>query len=320
MEEAMDFLYLLENIRVPVLNEIMLLITRLGEETAFLVLALIIFWCVDKYKGYYVLGVGLMGNLVNQFTKLVCRVPRPWIQDPNFKPMPQAIEAASGYSFPSGHTQTAVGTFGSIVATLKQRTIRIICIVLAVLVGFSRMYVGVHTPKDVLVGALTAIALVLILRPLMLGKGKRLIPYVFGVMLLCSIAFLLFVEFHPHPELLDTHNYESAIKNAYTFLGCFVGILIVYFADENSLRFSVEAVWWAQILKIVLGLAAVLLVKEGTRVPLDFLCGGHMIARSIRYCLIVVTAGIVWPLTFRWFGKMGKSETKSAEDLETTKG
>ena len=91
-------------------------------------------------------------------------------------------------------------------------------------------------------------------------------------------------------------------------------------ADENALRFSTEAVWWAQILKIVLGLAAVLLVKEGTRVPLDALCQGHMIARSIRYCLIVVTAGIVWPLTFRWFGKMGKGETKSAEDLETTKG
>ena len=47
----MGFLYFLEGLRAPWLTEIMLLITRLGEETAFLVIALIVFWCVDKYKG-----------------------------------------------------------------------------------------------------------------------------------------------------------------------------------------------------------------------------------------------------------------------------
>ena len=306
MEYCMNFLYLLEKIRIPVLNEAMLLITRLGDETAFLVLALVIFWCVDKYKGYYVLGVGLLGTLINQFTKLVCRVPRPWVRDPNFKPLPEAIEAAGGYSFPSGHTQTAVGTFGAIALTVKQRTVRIVCIVTAVLVGFSRMYVGVHTPADVLVGALTAVALLLILRPLLLGNRKRLIPCVFGVMLLFSIAFLLFVELHPHPELLDAHNYESAVKNAYTLLGCSIGIMVVYLTDEAFLHFSTDAVLWAQILKVVLGLVAVLIVKEGARAPLDALCQGHMIARSVRYCLVVITAGTVWPLTFRWFGRLGK--------------
>jgi len=302
----MKFLYMLENLRIPVLNEAMLLITRLGEETAFLVLALIIFWCVDKYKGYYVLGVGLLGTLINQFTKLVCRVPRPWVRDPNFKPLPEAIEAASGYSFPSGHTQTAVGTFGAIALTVKRRAVRVVCIVIAVLVGFSRMYVGVHTPADVLTGAFAALALLFILRPLLLGNRKRLVPYVFGVMLLCSIAFLLFVELHPHPELLDAHNYTSAVKNAYTLLGCSVGIIVVYLTDETYLRFSTAAIWWAQILKVVLGLVAVLIVKEGTRAPLDALCQGHMIARAIRYCLVVITAGTVWPLSFRFFGRLGK--------------
>lgn len=304
----MNFLYLLENIRIPILNEIMLFITRLGEETAFLVLALIVFWCVDKYKGYYILGVGLMGNLVNQFTKIVCRVPRPWVRDPDFKPLEEAIKTASGYSFPSGHTQTAVGTFGAIALNVRQRVIKTVCIVFAVLVGFSRMYVGVHTPADVLVGTLTAILLILVLRPLMLGKGKRLIPYVFGVMLVLSIAFLFFVELHPDTELLDPHNYESAVKNAYTFVGCFIGVLIVYMIDEASLHFSTKAVWWAQILKVVFGLVAVLIVKEGTRAPLNALCQGHMIARSIRYSLVVITAGVIWPLTFRFFEKMGKKK------------
>ena len=73
----MEFLYLLEKIRIPGLNELMLGITKLGEETAFLVAALIVFWCVDKYKGYYVLGVGLFGTLASQFMKLLCRIPAP---------------------------------------------------------------------------------------------------------------------------------------------------------------------------------------------------------------------------------------------------
>ena len=67
----MGFLSLLEGIRFPLLTEFMLLITRLGEETAFLVIALIVFWCVDKYHGYYVLGVGLFGNMANQFLKKI---------------------------------------------------------------------------------------------------------------------------------------------------------------------------------------------------------------------------------------------------------
>ena len=59
----MDFLYLLEKIRVPILNELMLAVTELGGETPFLVIALIVFWCVNKRSGYYVLSVGFLGTL-----------------------------------------------------------------------------------------------------------------------------------------------------------------------------------------------------------------------------------------------------------------
>lgn len=304
----MEFLYLLEKIRVPVINEFMLLITTLGEETAFLVAALIVFWCVDKQKGYYVLGVGLFGSLASQFMKILCRVPRPWVRDPNFTILEQAREAAGGYSFPSGHTQSAVGTFGSIAASVKNRRVQTVCIVLAVLVGFSRMYVGVHTPADVLIGALISVILIFVLQRLMLGKGKRFIPWVFGVMLLLSAGYLVYLETWNFPANLDAANYESALKNAYTMLGCFAAILAVYFADEKKLNFSTQAVWWAQILKTVLGLGVVLIVKEGLRSPLETLFAGHLAARAVRYFLIVIVAGILWPLTFRWFGSLGKKE------------
>lgn len=306
----MEFLYLLEKIRVPVLNELMLGITTLGEETAFLVVALIVFWCVDKYKGYYVLGVGLMGTLASQFMKLLCRVPRPWVKDENFTILEQAREAAGGYSFPSGHTQSAVGTFGSVAASVRCKALQTVCIVLAVLVGFSRMYVGVHTPQDVIVGALISVALIFALRPLMLRGNKKNILIVFAAMLVLSIAYTLYVQLYPFPADIDTHNYESAVKNAYTLLGCCAGVLVVFFVDEKKLHFKTEAVWWAQIMKVIIGLLVVLAVKEGLRAPLEMLFGSPLVARAVRYFLIVVAAGIVWPLSFGFFARLGKKEEK----------
>ena len=302
----MDFLYLLESIRFPALDKLMLLVTHLGEETAFLVIALIVFWCVDKYHGYYMLGVGLLGNLLNQFMKITCRIPRPWVRDPNFTVVEAAKAEAGGYSFPSGHTQTAVGTFGAVAATQKRKWIVAVCVVLAVLTAFSRMYLGVHTPIDVLVGGAMALVLVLALKPLMLGRNKRLIPVTFSIMLLLSAVFLVYLELYPFPADIDADNYASAMKNAYTFLGCFAGVLVVYIVDETKLHFPTKAAWWAQILKAVLGLGVVLLVKEGLRSPLEAIFNGHMIARAVRYFLIVVTAGIIWPLSFRLFDKKEK--------------
>ena len=302
----MDFLYLLEKIRVPGLNELMLAVTELGGEMPFLVIALIVFWCVDKRRGYYVLSVGFLGTLTNQFMKLWFRIPRPWVLDPNFTILEQAREAASGYSFPSGHTQNAVGTFGALVVTTKTKLVRYIALALAVLVPFSRMYVGVHTPADVLVAAAIAVCFLLALRPVVFDWDGKYIPMLLIALTVLAAAFLCFVEFWPFPADIDLHNLESGIKNAYTLAGSLTGLIIVYFVDEKYLRFDTKAVWWAQIVKVALGLLAVLAIKSGLKTPIDALCGGHMVARAIRYFLIVIMAGIVWPLTFKWFSKLGR--------------
>ena len=304
----MKFLYFLEGIRFPTLDKLMSVITHLGEETAFLVIALIVFWCVNKYHGYYLLGVGLFGNLANQFMKITCRIPRPWVRDPDFTVVESAKAEAGGYSFPSGHTQTAVGTMCAVAATQKRKWIGAVCVVFAVLTAFSRLYLGVHTPADVLVGAAMALAMVFGLKPLMQEKRKQFIPVIFGILLVLSAGFLAYLEWYPFPADLDLENYESAVKNGYTFLGCFAGVLVVYAVDESKLHFTTKAVWWAQILKAILGLAVVLLVKEGLRSPLEAVTGDVMIARAIRYFLIVVAAGVVWPLTFRWFSKLGNKK------------
>lgn len=303
----MEFLYLLENIRIPVLNEFFLAITYLGDEIAFLAIALVLFWCVDKKMACYVLSVGFIGTMANQFMKLWFRIPRPWILDEQFTILEQAREGASGYSFPSGHTQSSVGTFGALGYSTKNKVIRWLCVAAVILVPFSRMYVGVHTPADVLVAAGMAIALILLLRPVIFKNTDRNMPILMAVMSLIAVAFLCYVEFYDFPADMDPHNMQSGLKNAYTLLGAIVGFFVVYFVDKRYIQFPTKAVWWAQVLKVAIGLALVLGVKSGLKTPLEALFG-ELPGRAVRYFLIVIAAGVLWPLSFQWFAKLGKKE------------
>lgn len=301
----MQFLYLLEKIRMPILNEFMLLITHFGEETAFLVAALIVFWCVDKYKGYYMMLVGFAGTIINQFLKLACRVPRPWVKDPNFTILEQAREEATGFSFPSGHSQNAVGIFGAIAHTTVTPWIKAAAIAIAVLVPLSRLYVGVHTPADVLAGSGIALALVFGLKKPILSRDHKTMKIIIAGMVVMSLGLVAYVELWRFPADMDSVNLASGFKNAYTMLGCLTGAAVVYLVDHRFTNFDTKAVWWAQILKAVLGLLVVLVVKEGMKLPLDALGVDAYLARAIRYFLVVLTAGCVWPLTFPWFAKLG---------------
>ncbi len=301
----MEFLEMLSRFRTPWLDKFMLAVTYFGSEIAFLVVALVIFWCADKRKGYYILSVGFVGTILNQFMKLWFRVPRPWFLKEGFTPVEGAAADAGGYSFPSGHTQNSVGTFGGIAYTVKDKFIRFCAIALAILVPFSRMYLGVHTPVDVLVGAAMAIAIILILRPLVLKEDGRYFPYVIAGMLLVSVAYLLFTELYLFPKDVQAENLYEGKKNAYTLLGCILGLIPAYYVDKKWLHFSVDAQWWVQILKVALGLALVLAIKSGLSSPLTAIIG-EFPGRCLRYFLMVVFAGIVWPMTFPYWNCLGK--------------
>ena len=300
----MGFLYFLEGIRFPLMDKIMLAVTTMGEETAFLVAAMIVFWCVDKRKGYYVMAVGFIGTMLNQFLKLVCQVPRPWVLDPEFTIVEQAREAATGYSFPSGHSQNAVGTFGALASISQNKLLKWVFVAVAVLVPFSRMYLGVHTPGDVLTGSLMALLLVLSLRPVALREDHRTMKDVIGCMLVLAVGLLVFAWVFPIYVDVDADNGYSCLKNAYTMIGSVIGVAVVYHGERKFVNFATKACWWAQILKVVLGLGLVLLVKEGLRAPLELVMDVY-VARAMRYFLIVIVAGLVWPMSFKYFSKLG---------------
>ena len=307
----MEILYFFESIRNTFCDVFFSFITLFGEETMFLLLVMLLLWCVDKRAGYYLSVVGFVGIFLNQSLKMTFRVPRPWVLDPEFTIVESAREAATGYSFPSGHTQTSVGLFGGMARWNKNATLRTITIALCVLIPFSRLYLGVHTPADVGVSLVLAILLIFVGYPLF-QKAEESPKVMYAILIGMTafvVTFLCFVCFYPFPAEVyaadAVHNLQSAQKNAFTLTGCALGMLVVYTVDQKYLRFETDAVWWAQILKAAGGIAAVLLVKELLRDPLEALIPHALTARMIRYFFVVIMAGVVWPMTFRWFARLG---------------
>ena len=311
----MSVLYWLEGLRCPVLDGFFSFITLFGDEVLFMAIALTVFWCVDKKQGYYLFCVGFFGTVVNQFIKITARVPRPWVKDPDFTVVDGVKDAATGYSFPSGHTQSSVGLFGGLARYNKQKILRVVFIAMCVLVPFSRLYLGVHTPADVLTS--TGIALLLVFGGYPLfqkcadsPRGMMSILLVLTVAIAALLAYLSFWSFPRSvywPE--NIHNLISAKENACSLLGCMLGFLVIYPLDYYKIRFSTKGVWWVQILKTATGLLLVLAVKELTKSPLALLCGGYELpARVIRYFLVAFVGGGLWPMTFGRWQKLGQKK------------
>lgn len=304
----MNFLYSLEGIRTPILDKIMSLITYLGGEAVFIAAAIIIFWCLSKNCGYYMMTVGFAGIIINQFLKLWFRIPRPWVKDPNFTIVESARADASGYSFPSGHTQNAFATLGAPARFYKNTAVRIVLVILIALTAFSRMYLGVHTPLDVGVSLIVGTILVFVIYPFFrdMNEKPKQVYIIFALFIILSAAFVAFVELYDFPADIDAENYAEGLKNAYMMLFCSLGLMLCYFTDTKYIHFQTQAVWWAQIIKVVVGLGILLGLKAILKAPLLALFGGHNIAHGIRYFIVIVFAGIIWPLTFKFFAKLGK--------------
>lgn len=306
----MDILYALEKIRTPFWNGVMSAVTQLGGKVIFIVAAVVVFWCVSKWEGYYLMTIAFCGTVLNQFLKLICRVPRPWVRDPNFTIVESARAEATGYSFPSGHTQNAIGLFGGMARWGGRRWVRLGLTALALVIAFSRMYLGVHTPADVGVSLVLAAALVLGLYPLMrrAQEKPRYMGYVLAAMLVVSGAFVVFVEAYGFSADTDAENLASGIGNAWKILGAVAGMTLAWLLDRRYIHFETQAVWWVQVIKVAVGMALLLAIKSGLKAPLLALLGHEGLAGGVRYFLLVLVAGAVWPLVFRPMSKWGKGK------------
>ena len=145
--------------------------------------------------------------------------------------------------------------------TLKNKFLKAAAVGLAVLVAFSRMYLGVHTPKDVIVSVLVATALIAVYYFVfkLINQNKKGMCILFSVVIILFIVQIIFLSVYlkgSNDELL------SGLKNAYKMLGAVCGLFLSYLLDKKYINFETKAPFFVQIIKVLLGLGATLVVKE----------------------------------------------------------
>lgn len=312
----MRLLYFFESLRTPFWDKFFLTITTMGDEVFFIAIALMIFWCINKNAGYYLMTTCFFGATLNQILKLSFRVPRPWVLDPNFSIVEAAREAATGYSFPSGHTQNAVAVFGCIAENSgkfsKKNSIRklicTVCFAFIILVALSRLYLGVHTSYDVAVSIIISAVLVIVFKKIFDVAEKK--PYLFYIiiasMLLVSIIYVIFAANQPADAAHALENVAAGQKYSWYFLGAITGIAAAYPLEKHFVNFETKAPFWVQVIKLVVGLVLVVMLKSVLKAPLSALFGGHLAAHGVRYFVVVFFAIFVWPASFRLFPKKTK--------------
>ena len=296
----MQLLYFFEKMRMPWLDRVMLVFTEFGGEMLFIALAIVALWCVSKRAGYYMLSVGLVGTVLNQFLKLAFRISRPWVQDSEFTIVEAARADAGGYSFPSGHTQNAAASLIAPALLTKKKWLKIVLIAVYVLVAVSRMYLGVHTPLDVGVSIVVGLALVFLMRPLFKEENvpsRRMYTILF-VMAGLAGMYMLYVHLWPFPADIELDNLAEGTKTAYMLFFAVLGMIVAYWMDQKFVHFTVDGSIPAQIVKAVLGLALTMGVRALLKAPLNALFNGAPIANGIRYFCMVVFAAGVWPMSF----------------------
>lgn len=201
-----DYLVWLQNIRMHcggIFDTCFLSITALGELLIPTMVICVIYWCVNANAGLYLFTLNSIGLLVAHFLKMVACIYRPWILSDRVKPIESALKMSGGYSFPSGHSSMASTTWGGMAFLLRNKKILCTLIILMILlIGFSRTYVGVHTPQDVIVGISIGLIFVFFVHFLLKWCDKNKNRYIYSM--ICFSILTVLASFYminkPYPQ------------------------------------------------------------------------------------------------------------------------
>lgn len=288
----MEFLQFLAQYRTPAGDIFFQGITYLAQETFVVAVICWMYWCSDKRYAYSLGFTYFTSGLLIQGLKITFRIPRPWVLNPDFQAVPSALPGATGYSFPSGHTQSITALFGTVSLHLKKTARKILCFLLIFAVMFSRMYLGCHTPKDVCVSfALTMVCVFLNHYFFYVKKdpdGKEGITSVLmaaACLLLCTYAVVL-----ERNGIIHMDYAEDCLKAS----GAGLAFAIGYYVEKRYICFDLPDTRKEKLLRSVIGLAAALLLQQGLKPVL----GSSLIASFLRYFLVVSWILIIYPLLF----------------------
>lgn len=274
MEFELNIIRAIQSIANPFLDGLFQFITMFGEEAILIPLIAVIYWAFNKKMGEYIAYASLTSVLVNGAIKDIFKAKRP-IGEPGIRSL--KVETATGYSFPSGHTQGTASFWGAIAIYLKKNYMYVVSSLIIILVAISRLYLGVHYPKDVLFGAIFGILTSFITYKLF-NKVNNKISLYFG-------TFIVFM-----PVLLYAHSADF-IKGMGTFLGFALGIYV----EKKYVNFSVEGKSANKILRVVIGLTILILLKVGLKAVFP----NKLVFHFLRYFIIVFFGIGLYPAIFK---------------------
>lgn len=187
----------------------------------------------------------------------------------------------------------------------KRRWISILCGVLILLTGFSRNFLGVHTPQDVAVGMTEGVVLIIIIGIIekrVHGNDKVLdILTLAGI--LATVGVILYISFKPYPmDYVDGQllvDPQKMMNDSFKACGGFLGFLIGSYIERHFIRYEIPEGSTALPIMACVGFALMIAFKQllapATIVPL---MGGHWGNMAARF-LMVMFAIVIWPLVIR---------------------
>jgi membrane-associated phospholipid phosphatase len=309
--ETISFLQGLGDWLLPV----MYFFTSLGYESFYLVVMPLFYWCIDSLIGARLALMLVLTGGLNEILKLAFHAPRPsWVI-----PEVKVSHAETNFAMPSGHAQNAVGFWGLLAHSLGKTWIWIISILVAFLIGVSRLYLGVHFPRDVLVGWLVGALLLWLFIRLEAPIGdwvKRQPRWMqFAVSLAGSIIILLVGNLVlwtlrdwtiPQAWLENTAQDLAAPPDPLnrgpitTIAGFFFGLTSGLVLNDMKGGFSVKGPLVKRALRYILGMVGTLAFWSGLKAI--FPSGEELLPQILRYVRYALTGFWVTglaPMAFR---------------------
>ena len=275
----------------PLLDGFFKAITAVGSAEYYILVIPLLFWLYDK-KFALRLGGYFLGNAwLNSFVKYIFQIPRP--------PLTLHRVEQGGFSFPSGHAQGSAGFWGYLAVQLRRPWAYVGAALVCVLVSFSRIYLGVHFPRDIVVGI--ALALVWLFVYELIARKTRLEvkpwQWYLGSLLLCALLLLL------HP-----------VGDGPMLAGFLLSALWGYRLEGDKVKFSLRGLPWHNVLKVIIGLAVLLGLHSGLKPILVGIAGGPApdtaLYGIITFCRYFTMGGwvtLLAPLTFKRMGLYKKN-------------
>ena len=275
----------------------------LGAEAGLLMVVLIVMFCWRKEAGQRLALVVSCVNMWLPMIKSVVLRPRPYMEHPDRvealtlrgKTAAEKGVTEQGYSFPSMHSASIPAVYFTLAKEANKKWLWVLASILTVLVGFSRVVVGMHYPTDVLAGWVLGFAVIGIFMLLDRYVHEEWLQHV--ILLISAVPGLFYVR----------------TTDFFTALGCLAGVIAAIWFERRYVNFQETRRIPAMILRVLGAFIVYLVVNSLLKLPFDkdFLSGaslGALLIRTLRYTIVMFLITGVYPMVFPFYERIGKKE------------